>query len=82
MLYCEMALAVPVFGSFGLTSPTGRFCALETGLNVLPFVLTKNDTFAFVMSPLHSPVFIMVALNVSVAVLLVELVVQNHSEPV
>jgi hypothetical protein len=77
-----MALAVPVFGSFGLTKPTGRFCALETGLNELPpLVLTRNDTFAFVMSPLHSPVFITVALNVKVAVLLVELVVQNHSDP-
>jgi hypothetical protein len=81
--YCETALAVPTVKFVEFTYPTGRFCALETGLQFEPpFVLIWKDTFAFAMLPGQALVSLIVALSVNVAVLLVELVVQAYSEPV
>src|SRR2546427_4332188 len=84
ILYCEITLAVPVLLSVGSTKPTGRFWPFDTWVHDVPsFELIQNETFALVMSVApQGYLSLMVAISVSVAVLLVELVVQKKREPV
>ncbi len=82
-MYCAIAEAVPTVVSDGFTRPTGRFWALETGVNVPSALRTANVTFAVRMSPWHGvEVSCTVALSVKLAVLLVALVVQKKLRPV
>src|SRR5215211_7684310 len=84
-LYWILALAVPPYSSWlGSTSPTGRFVAPARGTKLPLASRVPKLTFAVRMSPwvpssLHP---MMVALRLSVAVLVDELVVQNTVAPV